>query len=497
MASIYLGVFRGYSNNDDAGAYNCYLKYDSISRSGNKVTIKNLKLDMTRISDYYTTNRIAIKAGYNGSENNIKNNATINAAGSNSAASYSISLGSPSVNTNDNGFKIYINIQSTGWNDGWTNFVTNGLIYNQKKLSDSSASPVAPSKPSAINIPSSAAPDQTITINWNASSGGSNGVTGYRLAYSKDGGSTWTYEIVTTTNKSLNLNDLGFKHGSILKCAVQSYSKINNVDYFSDYIYSSNVTTNFVAPSAPSTINIPSSIAPDKVATISWTAASGGTNGVKGYEWQWSNDGGNTWPASLNTTAISGTVNLNSNGFKHGSKLMARVRAYTIGQEDKYYSSWKTSGTTITNFIAPSAPRSVALSTDMEEPIPTGTYKGTWLVPSTTGSNGVSGYRIQWLKNGSNLGSEVDINSTSTTKTLTETDIKPGDILSFKTRAYTIGQNTRYYSDYTASTSLEIVSDKFIYLSANGGSFNKYKAYISVNGGSFKEIKKEKLKIIK
>ena len=60
---------------------------------------------------------------------------------------------------------------------------------------------------------------------------------------------------------------------------------------------------------------------------------------------------------------------------------------------------------------------------------------------------------------------------------------------------HSVFQN-KYYSNYVTSGTITIVSDKFIYISQNGGSFIKYKAYISVNGGGFKEIKKEKLKVI-
>lgn len=496
MASINIGTFRGYSNSSDYGRYTCYLQYDSITRSGNKVTINNLRVYMERYSSGYTTNRLAICAGYNGSTNNLKNNATINSSGTAGAASYTISLGSPSVNTNSNGFTVYVNIQSTGASIYWDNFQSNGLVYNHGTLSDSAANPSAPSTPSSISIPSSAAPDQTITVSWNAASGGSNGVSGYELAYSKDGGNSWSYVDVSGTSKSLNLNDLGFKHGSVLKCAVLAYSTINSTRYRSDWKYSGTTTTNFVAPSAPSSATIPSSIAPDKTASLSWASTSGGTNGVKGYQWQYSKDGGSNWTSGGTTTGTTASLNLNTAGFVHGSRLALRVRAYTTGQGTNYYSGWKTSGVTTTNFVAPSAPRSVSVGTDMEEPIPTGTYKGTWTAPSDGGTNGVSGYRVQWLKNGSNLGSEYDDSASPATKDVTEADIQPGDTISFKVRAYTIGQNTRYYSGYTTSGTITIVSDKFIFISQNGGTFDKYKAFISVNGADFKEIKKEKLKVI-
>lgn len=494
MAEINIGTFRGFGNSSEYGRYTCYLRYDSITRSGNNVKINNLKLYMNRYSGKYTTNRIALKAGYNGSQTNIKNNATINAWNTNSPASITVNLGSPEVATNDTGFNIYINIQSTGKSPNWGNFQSDGLVYNNK-ISSSSLTPTAPSKPSSISIPGSAAPDQTISVSWNAASGGTNGVSGYRFAYNKNG--TWYYEHVTGTGKSLNLNSLGFAHGSTLQCAVQSYSTVNGVNYYSDYVYSGVITTSFVAPSVPSAASVPSSAAPDKTISVSWTASSGGTNGVQGYNWQYSKDGGNNWIDGGHLNATSANLNLNNAGFVHGSRLAIRVRAYTTGQGANYYSDWKYSGTVTTSFVAPSAPRNVAVSTDMTEPIPTGTYKGAWTAPSTVGTNGVSGYRIQWLKNGSNFGSEYDVSSTSASKAVTESDIQPGDTISFKVRAYTIGQNTRYYSDYTTSGTITIVSDKFIFISQNGGSFIKYKAFISINGGSFIEIKKEKLKVIK
>lgn len=501
----------------------------------------------------------------------------------------------PSVNTGT--IPVYFEVVDTGGyaQAGWDVRDTSP-DYNLPVIT-----PSAPSTPTSITIPTSAAPDQTISVSWAASSGGTNGVTGYRFAYSKDGGSTWTYEHVTGTTKSLNLNSLGFKHGSVLKCAVQSYSTVNTTNYYSEYVYSGTITTsfvapstpssvtipnsaapdqtvsiswgsssggtngvkgyqyqyskdggtnwqtaatttsksisldlnyagfvhgsklafrvrsyttgqstnyysawktsgvittNFTAPSAPTTLTIPSSIAPDKTASFSWSGASGGTNGVKGYQWQFSKDGGSTWSANSATTSTSGSLNLNTAGYVHGSKLAIRVRAYTIGQNNYYYSGWKTSGVTTTSFVAPSAPQTAGVSTDMEEPIPTGTYKGGWSAPSSTGSNGIGGYRVQWLKNGANLGSEYDVSGISTTKAVTESDIQPGDTISLKVRAYTVGQNNRYYSGYTTSGTITIVSDKFIHISQNGGSFIKYKAYISVNGGSFVEIKKEKLKVI-
>ena len=52
-------------------------------------------------------------------------------------------------------------------------------------------------------------------------------------------------------------------------------------------------------------------------------------------------------------------------------------------------------------------------------------------------------------------------------------------------------------SAQVVSGTITIVSDKYIYVSVNGGTFDKKKMYISVNGGAFVEVKKEKFKTIK
>lgn len=465
--------------------------YDSW-RSGNNMVYKVTVSMWITSSGGWRNNRWAAKLWVNG--NAVWTNHTIKAqtSGAIGTTPYSQTTGEIKVPINSGSVPIKVQFADTGFATSWSVNDDWGTYEGSMAVS----SPSAPSTPSSISIPSSAAPDQTVTVSWNAASGGTNGVSGYVLAYSKNGGAGWSYVDVSGTSKSLNLNDLGFVHGSVLACAVQSYSTVNGVRYTSDWKYSGTTTTNFTAPSAPSSATIPSAIAPDKTASLSWASTSGGTNGVKGYQWQYSKDGGSNWTSGGTTTGTTASLNLNSAGFVHGSRLAIRVRAYTTGQGTNYYSGWRTSSVTTTNFVAPSAPRNVGVSTSMEEPIPTGTYNGSWTAPSSTGTNGVSGYRVQWLKNGSNFGSEYDDGASPASKAVTESDIQPGDTIGLKVRAYTIGQNNRYYSGWTTSGTITIVSDKFIFISQNGGTFDKYKAFISVNGADFKEIKKEKLKVI-
>lgn len=249
------------------------------------------------------------------------------------------------------------------------------------------------------------------------------------------------------------------------------------------------------APNAPANIDIPSSAAPDDTVTISWSTASGGTNGVTGYYLAYSKTGGSSW-SYVYVSGTSYRLDLDEAGFKQGSRLKCAILAYSTVNGVKYNSGWTYSSTITTSFVAPSVPRSLVLTCLSDEPIPTAQFRGSWTAPSSGGSNGVSGYQVQWLKNGANYGSAITTSSTNRTITLNGTDYTPNDRISFKVRAYTVGQGTKYYSNYATSQYIIIVSDKFIYVSIDGGSFEKYKMYYSSNGGNFIEIKKEKFKTI-
>ena len=60
------------------------------------------------------------------------------------------------------------------------------------------------------------------------------------------------------------------------------------------------------------------------------------------------------------------------------------------------------------------------------------------------------------------------------------------------TKHWSGGGSTAIWS----SNTITVVSDKYIYVSQNGGGFTRYKMYTSQNGGSFVEVKKEKFKVI-
>lgn len=158
-----------------------------------------------------------------------------------------------------------------------------------------------------------------------------------------------------------------------------------------------------------------------------------------------------------------------------------------------------------TGFVNPGSPGKPSLSYDKTEPIPLSKITASWSAASA-GSTSIAGYRVRLYKNGSEV-AMVDMESSNISYTFPNTlesyGFTPGDVLKIGIYSYCKDWNgNKFFNGGGSSESqiysdnLTIVSDKYIYVSVNGGTFTKYKMYISVNGGSFTEVKKEKFRII-
>lgn len=157
-----------------------------------------------------------------------------------------------------------------------------------------------------------------------------------------------------------------------------------------------------------------------------------------------------------------------------------------------------------TSYINPGAPGKPVLSYDQTEPIPKAKLTASWLAASA-GSTAIAGYRIRLYKNGTEVAT-IDTENTGVSYTFNSFEsygFEPGDVAQVGIYSYSKDwAGTKHFngggssSSQVYSNTLTIISDKFIYASVNGGTFDKYKMYISQNGGSFVEVKKEKFKVI-
>ena len=157
-----------------------------------------------------------------------------------------------------------------------------------------------------------------------------------------------------------------------------------------------------------------------------------------------------------------------------------------------------------TGFTDPGAPSNLKIAYNKNEPIPTAAYTFSWDAGSA-GSKPIAGYRFRLYKNNTEILME-DTESTATSKTINGADYNfaVGDVIRFGLYSYSKDWDGNKHfngggvdSAQVVSGTITIVSDKYIYVSVNGGTFDKKKMYISVNGGSFIEVKKEKFKTIK
>lgn len=157
-----------------------------------------------------------------------------------------------------------------------------------------------------------------------------------------------------------------------------------------------------------------------------------------------------------------------------------------------------------TGFTDPGAPSNLKIAYNKNEPIPTAAYTFSWDAGSA-GSKPIAGYRFRLYKNNTEILME-DTESTATSKTINGADYNfaVGDVIKFGLYSYSKDWDGNKHfngggagSAQVVSGTITIVSDKYIYVSVNGGTFDKKKMYVSVNGGSFIEVKKEKFKTIK
>ena len=157
-----------------------------------------------------------------------------------------------------------------------------------------------------------------------------------------------------------------------------------------------------------------------------------------------------------------------------------------------------------TGFTDPGAPSNLKIAYNKNEPIPTAAYTFSWDAGSA-GSKPIAGYRFRLYKNNTEILTE-DTESTNTSKTINGADYNfaVGDVIRFGLYSYSKDWDGNKHfngggvdSAQVVSGTITIVSDKYIYVSVNGGTFDKKKMYISVNGGAFVEVKKEKFKTIK
>jgi len=246
--------------------------------------------------------------------------------------------------------------------------------------------------PSSITVPSKAAGSVNVTISWAASSDTEGNLSGYTLQRSTDGGSTWAQVYQGTATSTTNAVEFGT---ASVMYRVRAY---DSEGLTSGWRTSSkvNVISN-TAPSAPSSISVPSTIKGGTTVTISWGAATDAESNLSGYTLQRSTDGGKTW-----TQIYQGPLLKTTNAVAFGTASVTyRVQAY---DSEGQTSDWKTSSTiTVDNNTAPTTPSSIT--------VPATIYGGTSITiswsASTDAESNLSGYKLECSTDGGTTWSQI------------------------------------------------------------------------------------------
>lgn len=164
----------------------------------------------------------------------------------------------------------------------------------------------------------------------------------YKVSYSVNGGSY--QDLPDTQEKTIlftipsNTEEIKFR---VYSSVTYSYGAVIT----SGYVYSITYSTN-EAPSAPTSVTVPSEVYPEKQFSVTWSPATDPDGNLSGYEIQRAYNGSLSW------THINGTSNTSiSTTVERGNQTVQyRVRAYDSKSE---YSSWAYSNTaTIRNLRA-------------------------------------------------------------------------------------------------------------------------------------------------
>lgn len=195
--------------------------------------------------------------------------------------------------------------------------------------------------------PTLTAGNALITLSWTApSSDGGSAITGYRVQYSSNSGSTWSALTDAGLPNPLSYTWSGLSNGTTYIARVLAYNSVGDGDVSAN----SNSAIPSTVPGVP--LN-PSLSAGDKSITFTWSApSSDGGSAITGYRVQYSTNGGSSWSALANAglpSPLTYTWSGNQVIF-NGSSYTARVLAYNSNGDGSVSGS---SNAAVPTFAAP------------------------------------------------------------------------------------------------------------------------------------------------
>ena len=258
--------------------------------------------------------------------------------------------------------------------------------------------------------------DQTaIALAWSAPADtGTSAITGYRIEVSSNGGAVWTNLVANT-----GATDTSYRHRGLQAGTTRHYrvSAINSAGTGKPSNVASATTkeTETTVPGAPT--DLTATARGQSRIDLAWAApSSDGGSPVTGYQVEVSANAGTAWAVLVSNTNSS-TTNYSQTGLSAATTRHYRVSA--INAEGTGPVSNVAS--TRTGAGVPGAPSGLVAARKGQSQIDL-----IWTAPSDDGGSEVTGYRIEFSKNGGQSWLVLVNNTASAATTYSDTGLSPG-----------------------------------------------------------------------
>ncbi len=302
-----------------------------------------------------------------------------------------------------------INSAGTGT---WSNVVTAGMN-------------TVPGPPG--NLSATANGRTAITLSWDAptNTGGAD-ITGYRVQWSADQGSSWSDVDPAHTGTTRTYSHTGRSPNT--RYDYQVYASNSQGESATASSSTSATTEAIMAPDAPTAVSVTPS--GRTILIVSWTApADNGGEAITGYKIDVSTDGGTNYNPLVTNTRSTQTTYIHR-GLSAGVTRHYQISA--INSVNTGAASTAGMGTTVdgsTNTV-PSDPTSLTATASGRTLIVL-----TWTAPSNNGGSAVSGYKIEWSADGTSNWAELEDDTESTATTFIDRGLSAGSTRHYRVSA--------------------------------------------------------------
>ena len=300
----------------------------------------------------------------------------------------------------------------------------------------SATTPVAPGPPT--NLAAAADGGRAIALSWTAPADtGSSAITGYRILVSVDAGANWTDLVANTRTAATTYRHVGLTPDTTLHYRVRAINAGATGDR-------SNVAgaTTASAPGAPAGLQ---ATAHDDRVDLDWERPdSNGGSPVTGYRIEVSADG-DDWSDLIDDTETTST-RYRHRGIEPGTTYHYRVRAINAAG----VSAPSNVARATTGAVPPGAPENL----EAEAAGPTEVALD-WDTPASDGGSAITGYRIEWSRDG-DAWADLEEDTESRSTRYLHRGARPGTRYHYRVRAINAAGESEPSNEARATTEVTV-----------------------------------------